>query len=712
MDVPATSRRPVNEFELEVFNTVCPLFCYFMCILENIFSLRRLRNFLIYLCLAALPSLLMAQSRRDSLENEFKKQSSDSVKVRILIKLAYEYQYVDLKKAKSLAEDAITIAQRNDLRAGESHAHETLGALYTLSGDYITALRHDNKAYEIFSALNDSIGLASIYNSIGDDYFDIGEYDESYHYYTQAYKISKQKGDSLLMTISVHNWGRVFKELGQFDAAMDKLLISQKLSEQINDEEGLPYSLDEIGDIQLRKQEYDAALSTLTRSLRLTRKMNIQILEPRTLTKLAVIHLAKGNYDKALAYYDSTSFLHEKTNNELGNAEVDLGKAKVYAEQNKLDAAIASVEKSLAIARKLNARTLEAECFSQFTKLWEKKGDYQRSLQYLKQYKQLEDSLFSHDMQQKLLREQVLFETEHKDTQIAALKSQQDAIDEQLKKQEFIRNILVVVMALSVILLATVYRSGQRRRQINKLLLQHQEETERRSEELERLNQVKDKFFSIISHDLRSPINALSGLLDLLDKGAIRPDELPMHISELKTRFNHTRTLLNNLLDWTLLQMDKLNLQPTRIDLHKIVDENIQLLSGMQNKQIRMINNIPLLAIAHADSNTTNLVFRNLMTNAIKFTNDGGEVLINGEQRDGQWLISVKDNGIGMNNDVLKILFDKTAPYTTRGTANEKGTGLGLILCKEFVEKNGGKIWVESAEGRGSIFYFTLPKAS
>jgi signal transduction histidine kinase len=204
----------------------------------------------------------------------------------------------------------------------------------------------------------------------------------------------------------------------------------------------------------------------------------------------------------------------------------------------------------------------------------------------------------------------------------------------------------------------------------------------------------------------------LSGLLDLLDKGAVKPEELPNHVKELKNRFNHTRTLLNNLLDWTLLQMDKLNLQAAKIDLHKIVDENIQLLGSLQNKKITLVNAVPDKAIAFADSNTTNLVMRNLMTNAIKFTNDGGTVTISAEEQPTEWLICVKDNGIGIDADVLKILFDKTAPYTTRGTANEKGTGLGLILCKEFVEKNGGTIWVESKVGEGSQFSFTLPKTS
>jgi signal transduction histidine kinase len=315
-------------------------------------------------------------------------------------------------------------------------------------------------------------------------------------------------------------------------------------------------------------------------------------------------------------------------------------------------------------------------------------------------------------MQQKLLRDQIRFETETKDSQIAALTRMEENQKSEIRKQEFIRNILVVVVALTAILLFTVYRSGQRRKQINTLLLQHQEEMEKRSSELEQLNQVKDKFFSIISHDLRSPINALAGLMDLLDKGAIEPHELPVAIKELRTRFNHTRSLMNNLLDWTVLQMDKMSLQAGSVELKNIVNENIELLGSIQNKKIKMVNTVPGNAIGYADSNTINLVIRNLLTNAIKFTNDGGEITIAAEAKGNEWVVSVRDNGIGMSDEIQKKLFDKINPYSTRGTANEKGTGLGLILCKEFVEKNGGRIWVESKENSGSTFWFTLPKAS
>jgi signal transduction histidine kinase len=668
----------------------------------------RIRILLLLTVLFSSP--VMGQKKIDSLQNELKKDIADSAKVKILVALSREFQYIDYNQSKLYATEALQLADERNLLEIKNLAYQNIGTLYSLSGDYSTALRYDNQSLQQSLLSADSLNITIDFNNVANDYYNLGEYDEAYYYFTQSYKVAMSIKDSLRMTIALHNVGRVFKELGQYDRALNHFSISQKMSLDINDRDGIPFSYDEIGDVMLRKGEYDSALRALMNALKLSRKQNLNVLLPRTLTKIANVYLHQKDYNSALAYYDTTYALHEKTNNRFGIAEVELGRGLVYMDQQKYDDALRVINRSLNIAKETNARSLEINCFQQLSKLHEQKGDYKRSLGYFKQYKQLEDSLFSQDMQEKLFRDQMRFETEAKDTQIAALSRARDIKDDQIKRQEFIRNILVVVMALSVILLATVYRSGQRRRQINMLLLQHQEDMEKRSEELERLNQVKDKFFSIISHDLRSPINALAGLLDLLDKGAVKPEELPNHVKELKSRFNHTRTLLNNLLDWTLLQMDKLNLQATKIDLHKIVDENIQLLGSVQSKQISLVNTVPNGAYAFADSNTTNLVIRNLMTNSIKFTNDGGTVAISAEEQPTQWVISIKDNGIGIDADVMKILFDKTAPYTTRGTANEKGTGLGLILCKEFVEKNGGTIWVESKVGEGSKFSFTLPK--
>ena len=661
-------------------------------------------------CLIVATSYAQQQDQTDSLENALKEDLSDSLRVRVLIALSTHNHYVDFNRSRDYTDRALALAEKIDDPATKVLAYQNKAFLLTSSGNYSAALRYDNLSLENDIVLKDSTMIARDYNNIGNDYYDLGEYDDAFFYFGESHRIASAAKDSFRILVARHNVGRVFKEMGQYDQALGHLEVSRKMSEQQHDVEGIAYTYDEIGDVQLRRFEYDSAEKTLSMALRITQRENIRVLQPRIYAKLATVAFRKGQFPRAFAFYDSAYALHEVTKDRFGMAEVELGRGIVYTKEGKYNEALAKIENSLSVAKEFNARVLEIKCYNQLSLLWEMKADFRKSLLYYKQYKQLEDTLFSQEMQGKLLRDQLRFETASRDSRIAFLSEQQAAQQGEIKKQEFVRNILVVVMALSVILLLSVYRSGRRRRQINTLLLQHQEEMEKRSEELERLNEVKDKFFSIISHDLRSPINALAGLLDLLDKGAVSAAELPKHIRELKARFNHTRTLLNNLLDWTLLQMDKLNLQAAKIDIYNIVEENIQLLSAVQTKEIRLINEVPRNAIGFADSNTINLVIRNLMTNAIKFTNDGGVVKIGAREKGSEWLISVKDNGVGMPHEVLKMLFDKTLPYTTRGTANEKGTGLGLILCKEFVEKNGGKIWVESDEGKGSTFFFTLPK--
>ena len=647
----------------------------------------------------------------DSLESLLRQSDlPDSVRLRAQIGLTHLYQFVDFNRSFDHAQEAARLAETINQPWAHAESYRNLAYFYTLTGDYSTALRYDNLSLQSAFASNDSSQITESYSFLGNDYYDIGEYDDAYLYFTQSYVIAKRKNDSLNMAIALHNVGRVFKELGEYDLALNHYALSLKISMQVDDEPALPYYYDEFGDVQMRKGNYDSALNALQKALAYIDEQNRQELKPKALSKLASINLFKKDYDQALAYYDSTRALYEKTNNQFGIAEVNLGRGIVYLEQGDYDQAEKYIEASLADARRFNARILEIACYKNLHTIWEKRGDYRKALAYFKQYETLEDSLFSQEMLQKLYRDQIRYETEARDLEIAAL-SQKDARQKDaLKREEFIRNILAIVFGLCILLLATVYRSGQRRKEINKLLLQHQHEMETRSEELERLNQVKDKFFSIISHDLRSPINALSGILDVMSRGGLSQAEFGEQTRELRIRFNHTRTLLNNLLDWTLLQMDKLSLQATSIDLSKIIDENIQLLTSLQSKQISLINNVREATIAYADSNTINLVFRNLITNAIKFTNEGGTVIIDAKDQGKEWLVSVQDNGIGISSDVQEILFDKTSPYTTRGTANEKGTGLGLILCKEFVEKNGGKIWVESADGKGSIFWFTIPK--
>lgn len=232
------------------------------------------------------------------------------------------------------------------------------------------------------------------------------------------------------------------------------------------------------------------------------------------------------------------------------------------------------------------------------------------------------------------------------------------------------------------------------------------------TEELKQLNATKDKFFSIIAHDLKNPFITLLGFSDLLisDFGEFTDEEKIYYISEMKKSAEASHNLLQNLLLWSRSQTGRIEFNPLKIDLHKIISNNIELLRpSAERKQIKIISGTPQNTFIFADEDMLNTIIRNLLANALKFTNKNGQIEINSFQRGENIEICVSDNGVGMSDNVKANLFRLDVSQTTFGTENEAGTGLGLILCKEFVERHGGTIRVESELDKGSKFIFTFP---
>lgn len=231
------------------------------------------------------------------------------------------------------------------------------------------------------------------------------------------------------------------------------------------------------------------------------------------------------------------------------------------------------------------------------------------------------------------------------------------------------------------------------------------------SEELQELNATKDKFFSIIAHDLKSPFNSITGLSEIIKDEAKHLDieTIEQYAGIIYSTSQNTYRLLENLLDWALVQQSRMPFRPCSVILKNIVGEVIELLNEMANrKMIAVINCIPENLIVVADEDMLKTILRNLISNALKFTSANGKVEIKAVIQPNEIEIAVKDSGTGIEKaDILKI-FKIGSNYSKRGTENEKGTGLGLALCKEFVEKHGGRIWVESEEGKGSLFTFTI----
>lgn len=261
----------------------------------------------------------------------------------------------------------------------------------------------------------------------------------------------------------------------------------------------------------------------------------------------------------------------------------------------------------------------------------------------------------------------------------------------------------------------------------NTLLEERQQKVEEQSEELksqaenlektnlklEELNKTKDKFFSIIAHDLRSPFNTIFGFSELLQqkKDNLEPEKRNTFIDAIFTSSKRIYSLLENLLQWSRMQTERIKFGPKDFLITIVVDDVLDLLhENAASKKISIDNKVNKKLTVHADVDMVNTVLRNILSNSIKFTPEGGNIQLIAEEQKNNVLISISDNGIGIPDVDIPKLFRIDESISTKGTVGESGTGLGLVLCKEFVEKNGGQIWVESKEGVGTTIYFTLPK--
>jgi signal transduction histidine kinase len=233
---------------------------------------------------------------------------------------------------------------------------------------------------------------------------------------------------------------------------------------------------------------------------------------------------------------------------------------------------------------------------------------------------------------------------------------------------------------------------------------------EQQTIELTELNQLKSKLFSVIAHDLKTPMYALRNIFLTMQHAKMPAKEIKQMLPSIVNEMNYTTSLMENLLQWAKTQMKSASIQPEMIDLKSMAQEALQILQlQANNKKIYLESRIELPVYCYADREMINLVLRNLLSNAIKFTPENGKVMVGAAGNASFVEIFVQDTGIGMSSDHMHQLFGEMY-HTTKGTASENGTGLGLKLCKHFLEQNGGEISIKSNPGEGSTFSFTLPR--
>lgn len=396
-----------------------------------------------------------------------------------------------------------------------------------------------------------------------------------------------------------------------------------------------------------------------------------------------------------------------------------MNNADLSYKQNKWKEGIANAHKSLKLSKELGNLEYQILNFLSLSQGYEKLNNTQQSLNYLKEYQKLKDSVENNDKRKNVELFHALNDLENKRNTIDELSNKNVLAEIKYENEKKISYFLIIIMAIiGVFLIISLNLHTSRKKAINLLEFKnHQinvmnEEIQQQSSKLTRLNNAKDKLFSIIAHDLKNPFNSIQGFSELLiENFKDYDDEKKLKFLKIiKASSLKASNLLTNLLLWANNQSGNILFQPKKEDLALLVSEAISLVEIQAiNKDISIINNIDGHIFVNVDSNMIETVLRNLISNAIKFTFAKGEVQIYSLLKNGIVVVCVKDTGIGIPFEEQENLFSVEVKNTTLGTSNEQGSGLGLILCKDFVEKNGGKIWVESEPNIGSEFKFTLP---
>ena len=544
----------------------------------------------------------------------------------------------------------------NDKFRGEAKLR--IGITYKKLGDLEQAYNNILKCLEYYEDIDYSIGILEAYSKLSIILIAQNEYDGALKYMLKILSEFEHRKDFIRYASTSTNIGELYRLNKNYIQAKKFSLDALKIYKEKNYQTGVGYALGNIGLIYLAQDSLQKAITNLNRS--------ISILEP-----------LGDNY--------STSVYYE-------------GLAQVYQKQKKCSSALSKAQKSLQLAQIDGLIEQIRDANLRLSEIYSNAEQYKQAHKYYKQYIVYRDSLVNEKNIKEIANMRRQYEVAQKQTEVDELNQQR----EYLFSLQVFQAIAVGLLIITILVLAKYYR---RKKKDNKKL-------ELQQAELQRLNATKDKFFSIIAHDLRSPVSSFYGFLDVIDNllklGSI--ENLQRLFKDLKQSTKYILELMDNLLNWGLSQKGELPYLPVNCNIKEAVEKVCGLLcKSAELKKINLSYSLDENLHVFADERMFHSILRNLTSNALKFTPEGGAVSITAKPANGNVLIIIEDTGVGMAKEKVERLFDLDRSESTYGTNNEKGMGLGLRLVSEFIEKNKGKIEAESEVGKGTRMIVRLP---
>ncbi|MDC6362946.1 MULTISPECIES: ATP-binding protein [Flavobacteriaceae] len=616
------------------------------------------------------------------------------------------------------------LSKEKELSWGIAMANYQYAVLERQIGNYDQALTHIDAYLTHFRTQQDSFSLADGLYQKAIILDNLGNFDESLGIYYDILKIYEAHDNQFSIANTLNAMGEILKKTGKVSEAMDHYQRALAIFTTLGNKPEMANCLFNIGDTYMLQNEHGKAVDYFNQALVLDQETNSDWGKAFDYEALGKVYGRQKKYAESLEYHKKALALREKLGQQL---ELSMSYTQIGAinlEMNQLIEAEKNILSAIAISETIGARPQLQENFGILSRIYERKGDLKKALDYKNRFITLKDSLFNEAKSKQIEELQVRFDTQKKQDAITALQKDAEISGLKIRQQKTLRNI-VIGLALAIVLFLLFafnrYKQEQRVKQADeekkRAVLEERKRTEiekQRVSELQKIDALKDEFLANTSHELRTPLVGIIGLTESLKDGIAGKlpkaalENLDM-ISSSGKRLSH---LVNDILDFSKLKNNDLSLVRQAVDILAVSNIVLRLSQPLlQDKNLKLINSIPKdIPPVDADENRLQQIMHNLIGNAIKFT-EKGYITLFAEVKDNFVAISVSDTGIGISQDKQQAIFNSFEQGDGSTQRTYGGTGLGLSVTKQLVELHGGTVQVESKPGKGSIFTFTLPKS-
>lgn len=590
--------------------------------------------------------------------------------------LARELTFVNPIRSIEISKQALELSAQSDNEKGKAYAYRNLAGAYSYYGSFYLSIDNMQKALEIFERLQDSAGVANCNISLGHIYRRLRNRPNELQYHKAAYEIFLRLGIPERIGVTAHNLGETYYNIGDYEKSFHLTRKAILINDSLHNLSVLSSCYKVMGNIFMQQKEMGKAENNFLQVLQLSEKLGANSQKQASIE--AMIQLA--------ILYDQQQQPNKKLH--------FLNQAVAFVKENKLTDYVEPV-------------------YIKLVEEYIKRNNREKALDIIQTFKTTRDTLTKIQLEDKnrlTLGFIQLFEMEKKNNQLAGENQQQE---ERLKNRTMIIAAVGFFTLLLLLLLFLLIRNISKLKKTNQLLVRQESIITTQNTKLAELNATKDKFFSVVSHDMKAPLNSLWSFANLLEEklDSLHRDQILMLIRELRQHLESTTKMTDNLMTWAKLQMKEMSTIPATTAVKDIVTEVIALYQEIaQAKDIKLQQQIPEKATVWADKNQVNFIIRNLVNNALKYTSRKGQIMISGENgKDNKFIIKVSDTGNGIQEAIITKLFTAEPIHSMRGTAGEQGSGLGLKLCHEFTQLNKGSLLVASKSGQGTVFSLVLP---